>query len=149
MSKTVTPDYYWLPITEGGQRLQIEAISGLLGHYLGSVVDYLWRAGRKPGESAFSDLAKARNWLDKGRRGDRGLSMCHRMCLLRHLRTALRAWAQTEPGVSDVDKTRVDAIFRVTDVAINPHSEVWWDSTLDWIALLERQLSAAGAEVAP
>lgn len=36
-----------------------------LDFFLGNVVKYAARAGKKPGESAVSDLLKARNYLDK------------------------------------------------------------------------------------
>jgi hypothetical protein len=58
------PPYYRLPC--GASAWDVMAEIGVLDAFLlGNAIKYALRAGRKPGESAEKDLAKARHCLDK------------------------------------------------------------------------------------
>lgn len=66
------PDYYRLP--DGSQLEDAIAYFGL-NFAMGSALKYLWRAGRKDGESRGKDLAKATHFIrfEAGRaHGDEG-----------------------------------------------------------------------------
>jgi hypothetical protein len=60
-----SPDYYTIKIR--GVRVDcLEVIDALgLDFFLGNVLKYIWRAGKKPNNEVRSDLAKARVYLSR------------------------------------------------------------------------------------
>ena len=145
----MTPAYYLLAARHpNGEPIQPMHITGLLGcHCLGSVIDYVLRAGRKPGQSFEIDLDKAGAWLDElerllklglaprvdlEARDRQGFSRAERVCALRD---AVRA---ADPGV------RSDCLWWLIELWLCPIGQVRLDCARDYIALLRLDLRAGG-----
>jgi hypothetical protein len=58
------PEHYrWHPITKKFG-IECKHIIAHFPHHLGAAIAYIWRAGRKPGNTAVQDLRKAVEFLE-------------------------------------------------------------------------------------
>lgn len=61
MAEINHPGYYQFP----RPAYEIADITVSMPHAVGSAMEYLYRAGKKPGNDAMEDLRKARWWIER------------------------------------------------------------------------------------